>query len=259
MIARIVGDRRARALGRRIDKPEAVVVAVIQAAIATVGWLVGDPVWVSVAVALQLAVGGIGAVYVIGPVQFPFGMSRYAMPAAAGIGATLAGRLVPGGVSLILVPLVVVLLWSVLYVEVRAARLGAARTIQELLLTAIMFTTAAGVYALIDPRNSLVAVGVLAPIALVIGMRSAEGRGTRGADAVGQALLHTLAVVQVAAAVALLELPGVVGPAIISLGFYAWGGAVDALREGASARSVAIEFGALAGLGVAVALLLQRF
>jgi hypothetical protein len=60
----------------------------------------------------------------------------------------------------------------------------------------------------------------------------------------------------VGTALALLQLPGVVGAAILALAFHAWSGAAEALDGGASARSVLIEFGALAVLGVVVALLL---
>ena len=53
-----------------------------------------------------------------------------------------------------------------------------------------------------------------------------------------------------------------VGPehraALIALAFHAWSGAAEALEEGSSARAVAVEFGALAVLGVVVALLLTR-
>jgi hypothetical protein len=66
-----------------------------------------------------------------------------------------------------------------------------------------------------------------------------------------------LAVAQVGAAVTLLHLPGLVGPAVVALGFHAWGGAAEALDGGSSARSVVIEFGALALVGVVVALLLR--
>jgi hypothetical protein len=258
MIARIMGDRRAQALGRRIDRPEAIGLAIVQAAIATMGWLVTEPVYVAVAVALQLAVGGLGAVRVIGPAHGG-GLARYAMPATAGVAATLFGRLLSGGVALLLVPLVVVLLWSVLYVEVRGARLGGVRTIGELLLTAVLFCASSGVFALLGPDATLPALGLVAATAAVVSMRSAEARGLSGAEAVGQALLHLLAVLQVSLGVTLLDLPGVVGPAVIGLAFYAWGGAAEALGGGASGRSVAIEFGALAALGLAVALLLQGF
>ncbi|MGH2356384.1 MAG: hypothetical protein ACRDGJ_00040, partial [Candidatus Limnocylindria bacterium] len=193
------------------------------------------------------------------PAQVGAGLTRYAMPATAGVAATLFGRLLEGGVALLLIPLVVILLWTVLYVELRTSRLEGGRTIQELLLTAILFAGSAGIVTLLDPSPWPVALGPLAALGLVVSLRSAEARGPDGAHAVGQALLHLLAVLQVGAAVALLELPGLVAPAIIGLAFYAWGGAVDALRGGATGRSVAIEFGALAALGVAVALLLQRF
>lgn len=259
MIARIMGDRRAQALGRRIDRPEAIGLAIVQASIATMGWLVTEPVYVAVAVALQLAVGGFGAVRVIGPAHVGGGLARYAMPATAGVAATLFGRLLSGGVALLLVPLVVVLLWSVLYVEVRGARLGGVRTIQELLLTAVLFCATSGVFALLGPDARMPALGLVAATASILAMRSAEARGLSGANAVGQALLHLLAVLQVSLGVMLLDLPGVVGPAIIGLAFYAWGGAAEALGGGASGRSVAIEFGALAALGLAVALLLQGF
>jgi hypothetical protein len=66
-----------------------------------------------------------------------------------------------------------------------------------------------------------------------------------------------VAIAQIAAAVGLLRLPGVVGAAVIGLGFHAWAGAAEALDSGASARSVILEFGALAVLGLVVALLLH--
>jgi len=258
MIARIMGDRRAQALGRRIDRPEAILLAMAQTGIAAIGWLVVNPVWVAVAVALQLAIGGLGAVQIFGPAQRGAGLARYAMPAIAGVAATLFGRLLDGGVALLLIPLVVVLLWTVLYVEVRASRLEGGRTIQELLLTAILFAGTAGIQAELGTSAWPAALGLVMATGLIVSLRSAEARGLGGVEAVGQALLHLLAVLQVAAAVALLDLPGLVAPAVISLAFYAWGGAVDALRGGATGRSVAMEFGALAALGVAVALLLQR-
>jgi hypothetical protein len=44
----------------------------------------------------------------------------------------------------------------------------------------------------------------------------------------------------------------------MALAFYAWAGAVQALRAGEPGRGVAIEFGSLAVLGLVVALLLHR-
>jgi hypothetical protein len=46
--------------------------------------------------------------------------------------------------------------------------------------------------------------------------------------------------------------------AAMTLAFYAWGGAVDALRGEASGRAVAVEFGSLMLLGLVVGLLVHR-
>ena len=89
-------------------------------------------------------------------------------------------------------------------------------------------------------------------------MRAAEARGARGAEAFGQALLHLLAVVQVGLAVALLNIQLQLTAAIVALAFYAWTGAVDALRGEASGRAVAAEFGSLALVGIVAGLLLHR-
>jgi hypothetical protein len=253
VITRIVGDRRSRAIQRRIDRPEAVLLAVAQAVVATAGWYV-EPFWVAAAVAAQLALGGLGGVRLIGPARSRAGFARYAMPATAGVAATLFGRILPGGVALLLVPLVAVLLWAVIYLELRATHAQGGRTTLELLLTATLFAGAAGILAILGPDPWLPPLGLIAALALVLALRSAEARDAVGGQAVGQALLHGLAAAQVGAATLLLQLPGVIGPAIVALAFYAWGGAAEALRGDASGRSVAIEFGALAVLGLVVAL-----
>jgi hypothetical protein len=82
--------------------------------------------------------------------------------------------------------------------------------------------------------------------------------GTLGAEGFGQALLHVLAVTQVGVASVLLTLPDSVMAALIALAFYAWTGAVDALRGGATGRSVAVEFGSLMLLGLIVGMVLHR-
>jgi hypothetical protein len=174
------------------------------------------------------------------------------------VAATLFGRVIPGGVALLLVPLVAVLRWAVIYLELRAGRAAGGRTTLELLLTATLFAGAAGIIALLGTQGWPPPLAIVALLALLLGLRSAEGRDLVGGQAVGQALLHGLAVAQVGAATMLLNLPGVVGPAIVALAFYAWGGAADALRGDATGRSVAIEFGALGVLGILVALLLHR-
>jgi hypothetical protein len=70
--------------------------------------------------------------------------------------------------------------------------------------------------------------------------------------------LHLLVVLQVAAALFLLDLPQPVGPALIALTFHSWSGAADALESGTSDRAVVLEYGSLAAIGAIVALFLSR-
>ncbi|MGH2428408.1 MAG: hypothetical protein ACRDGV_05910 [Candidatus Limnocylindria bacterium] len=257
MITRILGDRRTQALTRRVDRPAVYALAAVQAGIAAAGWL-AEPLWLAVAIAAQLAVGALIAGRIIGPARAGLGLARYAMPATAGVAATLFGRLLPGGLSLLLVPLVAVLLWSVVYLELRAERLVGGRTLMQLLMTTILFAAAAGILELLGASGWPPPVALVALPALILGLRDAEGRGVTGVQAVGQTLLHVLAVMQVATASLLLDLPIPIVPALVALTFYAWGGAVESLQSGASGRSVAVEFGALGMLGLLIALLLHR-
>lgn len=257
MIGRALGDRRRIAALRRIDRPSAILLAVAQAIVAAAGWF-ASPLGLAVAIAAQLVLGGIVAVRIIGPARSDLGLARYAIPATAGIAATLFGRLIPGGLSLLLVPILVVLLWIVTYLELRAERGTGGRTIGELLLTGILFAGAAGLLTLFGPQTWPTPLVLVAAMALPLALRSAEARGTMGVEGVGQALLHVLVVVQVGAGVVLLGLPYSVMAALIALAFYTWSGAVDALRGDASGRGVAVEFGALLLLGLVVGLLIHR-
>lgn len=257
MISRLFGDRRRLAALRRIDRPAAIVLATLQALVAAAGWF-AEPLWLAVAIGAQLALGGAGAVRVIGPARTELGLARYAIPATAGIAATLFGRLIPGGLSLLLVPIVAVLLWSVTYLELRAERGTGGHTLGGLLLTGIVFTGSAGLLDLFGPQAWPTPLVLVAFLSLPLTIRSAEGRGTGGAEGVGQALLHVLVVVQIGIGAVLLSLPVLVAAALMALAFYTWGGAVDALRGGSSERSVAIEFGGLVLLGLFVALVLAR-
>lgn len=257
MISRFFGDRRRLTALRRIDRPAAVVLATLQALVAAAGWFV-EPVWLAGAVGAQLALGGIGAVRVIGPARADLGLARYATPTTAAIAATLFGRLLPGGLSLLLVPIVAVLLWSVTYLELRAERGTGGRTLGDLLLTTVVFTGSAGLLDLFGPRAWPTPLILVALLALPPAFRAAEARETMGAEGVGQALLQVLAVAQVGLGAVLLGLPILVSAALMALAFYTWGGAADALRGGASGRSVAVEFGALVLLGLFVGLLLSR-
>lgn len=257
MISRILGDPRRLAVLRRIDRPAAALLAVLQALVAAAGWF-AEPVWLAVAVAVQLALGGVGAVRVIGPARGDLGLARYAIPAAAGIAATLFGRLIPGGLSLLLVPIAAVVLWSIIYLELRAERGSGGRTLGDLGLTAIVFTGSAGILQHFGSQVWPTPLVLVALLVLPPAFRAAEARGTMGAEGFGQALLQVLSVVQVGIGAVLLGLPVLVMAALMALAFYTWSGAVDALRGGASGRSVAVEFGALVLLGLFVGLILYR-
>lgn len=257
MINRLFGDRRRLTILRRVDRPAAIGLAVLQALVAAAGWF-APPVWLAVAIAAQMALGGIGAVRVIGPGPAELGLARYAVPATAGIAATLVGRLIPGGLSLLLVPIVAVLLWSVTYLELRAARGTGGATMRDLLTAFIVIAGAAGILGLFGPRAWPTPVVLVAVLALPLALRSAEARGTLGAEAVGQAFLHLLVVGQVGVAVVLLQVPTYVMAVLIGYAFYLWSGAVDAIQGGAWGRSVALEFGALTLVGLVAGLLLHR-
>lgn len=257
MISRLFGDRRRLAILRRIDQPAAVALAVAQALVAAVGWF-AEPVGLAVAVAAQLMLGGIVAVRVIGPARSGLGLARYAIPATAGIAATLFGRLIPGGLSLLLVPILVVLLWSVTYLELRRERGTGGRTTGDLLLTSIVFAGAAGIIVLFGARTWPTPMLLVAALTLPLALRAAEARETMGVEGVGQALLHVLVVVQVGVGVVLLNLPFSVMAALMALAFYAWSSAAETLAGTTSGRSVAVEFGALLLLGLLVGVMLHR-
>jgi len=257
MMVRMFSGRRANQVMQRIDRPEAVALAVALALLAAVGWYVA-PFWLAVIIAAQLTMAGLGGVHLIGPARPGMGFARYATLAAAAVALSLFGRLLPGGVALLLVPVVAVLLWSVLWLELRAARGIGARTMLDLAMAGILFAGASGIWLLLGQAAWPPPLVLVLLLAFVLAMRSAEDRGWGGVEAVGQATLHVLAVGQMGAALVLLHLPGLVTPAIVALTFHAWGGAVEALQEGASLRSVALEFGTLGVLGLIVALLLQQ-
>jgi hypothetical protein len=254
-MARLLRRPAAGRVLSRLEHPEAIGLAVALAIVAAFGWL-ASPFWLAVAIGVQLAVGGLGAVWLIGALQPGLGFARYATFASAAVALTLFGRLLMPSAGLLLAPLAALLLWAVLRIELEVNRTRESSVVLDLALVSIVFATTAGIGGLVPhdawpPGLILVLLG-----AAVQTMRAAEARGRNGAEAVGQAVLHLIAIGQVAAALALLRLPGVVGAAILALAFHAWSGAAEALDSGASARSVLIEFGALAVLGLVVALLL---
>lgn len=252
------GARRERlaTVRRRIEHPEAVLLAVVVAGLAVAGWLL-PPFWMAVAIAAQLVVGGLGAVWVIGPIQGRYGFARYGTFAVAGVAFTLLGRLLSPVAQIAAAPAVAALLFAVLWLEIRLPEGRAPRLAVDLSLVAIVFAAAAGVAATF-PASAWPPTVVLVVIAAAIpAMRAAELRGRYGVEAVGEAVLQLLAIAQLGVGLALLHLPGVVGAAVLALGFHAWAGAAEALDSGARTRAVLIEFGSLALLGVLVALLLR--
>jgi hypothetical protein len=243
-------------VGRRIEHPEAIVLALVLAGLVVYGWF-APPFWLAVAIAAQLAIGGIGAVWVIGPVRSRFGFARYATFPLAAVSLTLLGQMLTPTAQLVGAPVAALLLFGVLWSEVRLPEGRAPRLSIDLMLVGIVFAAAAGIAATFPTASWPPAVLLVVAAAAVPALRAAELRGRYGVEAVGQAALHLLAIAQLGASLALLHLPGVVGSAVLALGFHAWAGAAEALDGGGGTRAVAIEFGSLALLGLLVALLLR--
>jgi hypothetical protein len=243
-------------VGRRIERPEAIVLAVLVTGLVVYGWFASS-FWLAVAIAGQLVVGGMGAVWVIGPVRSRYGFARYATFAVAAVALTLLGKMLNQAAQLVGAPLVALVLFGVLWFELRLPDGRAPRLSIDLTLVGIVFAAAAGIAATFPAAAWPPAVLLVVIAAAVPALRAAELRGRYGVEAVGQAALHLLAVAQLGASLALLHLPGVVGSAVLALGFHAWAGAAEALDNGARTRAVVVEFGSLALLGLLVALLLR--
>lgn len=243
-------------VGRRIDRPETIVLAIVMGGLVVAGWF-ASPFWLAVAVAAQLAIGGMGAVWVIGPVRSRFGFARYATFPVAAVALTLLGLMLSPLAQLVGAPIAALLLFGVLWSELRLPDGRSPRLSVDLTLVGIVFAAAAGIAATFPTASWPPAVLLVVIAAAVPALRAAELRGRYGVEAVGQAALHLLAVAQLGASIALLHLPGVVGSAVLALGFHAWAGAAEALDNGARTRAVAVEFGSLALLGLLVALLLR--
>ncbi len=211
------------------------------------------------AVAGQLLLGGSWPIRVIGPARSDLGLARYAIPATAGIAATLFGRLIPGGLSLLLVPIVAVLLWSVTYLELRLERGTGGRTIGDLMLTGILFCGAAGILVPVRARGRGRRRSCWwPPWRCPLALRASEARETMGVEGVGQALLQVLVVVQVGAGVVLLNLPYHVMAALIAFAFYMWGSARRHAAWRASGRERCRRIRALLLIGLLVGLFMHR-
>lgn len=243
-------------VGRRIERPDAIGLAVLMAGLVVYGWF-APAFWLAVAIAGQLAIGGMGAVWIIGPVRSRFGFARYATFPVAAVALTLLGQMLNPTAQLLGAPVAALLLFGVLWSELRLPDGRSPRLSIDLMLVGIVFAAAAGIAAAFPAASWPPAVLLVVVAAAVPALRAAELRGRYGVEAVGQAALHLLAIAQFGASLALLHLPGVVGSAVLALGFHAWAGAAEALDSGAHTRAVAIEFGSLALLGLLVALLLR--
>jgi hypothetical protein len=244
-------------LRERVDRPEAVLIALLLAAAIALAWF-SDGLLVAVGVALALSIGGFGSVWVMGPARPGLGFARYVTLPLAAVAMILGGRLLAGGLLILLVPMAGVLSWSVLWLELHLAERRPAQWALELILVAIFFGLAAGLLRLFAADAWPPPMALVALLAFVLGLRLAEGRGEGGLASIGHGGLHALVVAQVGAAVVLLDLAAAIGPALMALAFYVWGGTVDALQRGASLRSVIIEFGSLTVLGLVWALLLYQ-
>jgi hypothetical protein len=243
-------------VGRRVERPETIVLALALAGLVVYGWF-APPFWLAVAIAAQLALGGMGAVWVIGPVRSRFGFARYATFPVAAVALTLLGQMLSPVVQLAASPVVALLLFGVLWAEMRLPDGRSPRLSVDLTLVGIVFAAAAGIAATFPAASWPPGVLLVVMVSAVPALRAAELRGRYGIEAVGQAALHLLAIAQLGAGLALLHLPGVVGSAVLALGFHAWSGAAEALDSGARTRAVAVEFGSLALLGLLVAMLLR--
>lgn len=244
-------------LSARVERPEVVLLAIALAGLSAYGWY-ADPFWMAVVLGAQLMLGGLGAVWIIGPATARLGFARYATTAAAAVAVTLFGRAVVTDLSLfLLLPAAVVLLWAPLRIELELQQRSRGRLALELILVAVVFAATEGSIALVPADAWLEGLAIVVAVVAVPAFRMSEARGRYGVRAVGEGLMQLLAVAQVGAAVQLLAVPALVGAALVALTFHAWSGAAESLEGGASGRAVALEFGALAVLGLVVALLLQ--
>ncbi len=219
------------------------------------GWF-ESTVLLGLALASQLALGGSLGIALLGAARPDRGVGRYLTLPLTAIGLTLFGRFLTPGELPVAVALAVIaagVLWMTLQVELAYARGERPKVMLDLLLAVVMFFGTAGIGPVIG--DTLIRFALLGLLAFALAFRAAEARGAFGGSAVGQGALQAFMVIQIAVALELLELPGMIGPAIMLLAFYSWGGAADLLHGGVSARRVFIEYGILALFGFIFALI----
>jgi len=132
--------------GRRIERPETIMLALVLAGLVVYGWF-APPFWLAVAIAGQLAIGGMGAVWVIGPVRSRFGFARYATFPMAAVALTLLGQMLSPTAQVAGAPVAALLLFGVLWSEMRLPDGRSPRLSIDLMLVGIVFAAAAGIAA----------------------------------------------------------------------------------------------------------------
>ncbi|MGH2455346.1 MAG: hypothetical protein ACRDHD_03720, partial [Candidatus Limnocylindria bacterium] len=172
MITRMVRGQAAQRALSRLEHPEAILLALILAAAAAIGW-VSSVFWLAVAVGVQLAVGGMGAVLVLGAARPGLGLARYATLAAGGVALTVFGRVVVEFGGLLLAPLAALLLWGLLRLELAVARSGGGGWMLDVAMVAIVFAGTAGVGGLVALSAWPPGIVLVVLIGLVPSLRAA--------------------------------------------------------------------------------------
>ena len=133
----------------RLQYREAILIAIAMAVVAAIGWLV-TPFWLAVAVAAQLAIGGIGAV--LADRAGPHGARLRALR-HAGDGGRVAHAVRPAAGTqhraAAAPPVVALLLFGVLRLELGLTEAGQRRVGLDLTLVGIVFAAAAGIGGMI--------------------------------------------------------------------------------------------------------------
>jgi len=242
---------------RTVKRAGPLFLPLLLAALVAAGWAV-DLVGLAIVLALELALAGLGMAALLGAARPSIGYARYALLAVVTVSVTLAGRLLPPGIGPLAAPAAWAFLWWTLYTERKGPTTPSGRLALDLLLVLTVFAATVGLAGVIPPEFWLLEIVLLGMLVAVPCLRAAEARGALGVPAVGHGALHLLVVLQVATALALLDLPQPVGPALVALTFHSWSGAADALESGTSPRAVVLEYGSLAAIGAIVALFLSR-
>ena len=106
----------------------------------------------------------------------------------------------------------------------------------------------------LDESNLLVLAAGDALVAGLLGYRSAALRVTSVREALWPALTYAAAIAIGAAAIRAMEIPRLVGPALLTLAFYLWDAFVGSVPTRRRDRRWIGQIAVLAGLGIVVAL-----